>query len=179
MCKHIPLVTIAGYRDRFAPKFNRERTMPIKWRSLAQTLNPQPLAFAVIRRVLDWIDRCDQASQRNLPPPPFRAEDGGPIFPAEGSEDEFWWLTDVKRTDDKKAEKGDEDGPPDSESDAQDDGGEDPEAADALTTDSDPDSPRSDRGEPPQQTVVLPVRFDLRPGPTWIAWADSAGGSKS
>ena len=148
--------------------------MPIKWRSLAQTLNPQPLAFAVIKRVLDWIDRCDQASQRNLPAPPFRADDGGPIFPAEGSEDECWWLTDVKRTDDKKAEKGDEDGPPDSESDAQD--GEDPKAADALTTDSDPDSPRSDRGEPLSQTVVLPVRFDSRPATPYNAWADSAGG---
>lgn len=149
--------------------------MPIKWRSLAATLNPQPLAFAVIRRLLDWIDRCDQASQRNLPAPRFRADDGGPIFPAEGSEDECWWLMDVKRKDDKKAEKGDEDGPPDSGSKAQ-DNGEDPKAADALTTDSDPDSPRSDWGEPLLQTEVLPVRYDSRSCAPWKAWADSVGG---
>lgn len=146
--------------------------MPIKWRSLAATLNPQPLAFAVIRRLLDWIDRCDQASKRNLPAPLFRAEDGGPIFPAEGSEDEYWWLTDVKRTDEKKDEdKADEDGPPDSESEAQDDG-EDPKAADALTTDSDPDS---DRGESLSQAVVLPVRYDSSQlCAPWRAWADKA-----
>jgi hypothetical protein len=160
------------YRDRFTQKFNKERTMPIKWRSLAATLNPQPLAFAVIRRLLDWIDRCDQASKRNLPAPLFRAEDGGPIFPVEGSEDEYWWLTDVKRTDEKKDEdKADEDGPPDSESEAQDDG-EDPKAADALTTDSDPDS---DRGEPLSQAVVLPVRYDSSQScAPWNAWVDSA-----
>jgi hypothetical protein len=146
--------------------------MPIKWRSLAATLNPQPLAFAVIRRLLDWIDRCDQASKRKLPAPLFRAEDGGPIFPVEGSEDEYWWLTDVKRTDEKKdEEKADEDGPPDSESEAQDDG-EDPKAADALTTDSDPDS---DRGESLSQAVVLPVRYDSSQSFAPLrAWADRA-----
>ena len=31
-------------RDRFQPKFNRERTMALKWRTLAETLNPQPCA---------------------------------------------------------------------------------------------------------------------------------------
>ena len=71
------------FRDRFAQKYNRERTIPIKWRCLAATLNPQPVAFGVIRRLLGWIDRCDEASQRNLPTPRFRAEDGSPIFPPE------------------------------------------------------------------------------------------------
>ena len=61
------------FRDRFAQKYNRERTIPIKWRCLAATLNPQPVAF----------DRCDEASQRNLPTPRFLAEDGSPIFPPE------------------------------------------------------------------------------------------------
>ena len=28
--------------------------MPITWRSLADTLNPQPVAFAVIRKLLKW-----------------------------------------------------------------------------------------------------------------------------
>ena len=77
-----------GLKDRFTQKFNSQRTIPISWRSLAASLNPQPVAFAVIRRVLDWIDRCDDASKQNLPAPPFEAEDGTPIFPPEGSEDE-------------------------------------------------------------------------------------------
>ena len=86
--------------------------MPIKWRSIHETLNPQPLAFDVIRRLLAWIDRCDEASQQGLPRPEFKAEDGSRIFPAEGSDEEMWWLTDVKR----KEKSGDEDGPPDSDS---------------------------------------------------------------
>ena len=31
-------------RDRFAQKYNSERSIPIKWRSIHETLNPQPLA---------------------------------------------------------------------------------------------------------------------------------------
>ena len=50
--------------------------MPIKWRSLEETLNPQPVAFDVIRKLLQYIDRCDEASKTNLPPPRFCAEDG-------------------------------------------------------------------------------------------------------
>ena len=95
------------YRDRFAQKYNKERSIPINWRSLGATLNPQPVAFGVIRHLLGWIDRCDEASQRNLPAPPFRAEDDSPIFPPEGSEEELWWLTDVKRKaeDEKKTRR--------------------------------------------------------------------------
>ena len=144
-----------GYRDRFAQKYNKERTMPIRWRSLADTLNPQPVAFDVILKLLRWIDRCDEASQRNSPPPPFCDEDGGCIFPPETSEDALWWLTDVKR----KETKGDEDGPPSSDSDAQDDEGAEERNAAELTEDSDPDSPRSDP-EPQSQGVILPVRYD-------------------
>ena len=70
--------------------------MPITWRSLADTLNPQPVAFTVIRKLLKWIGRCDHASQQNSPPPPFCAEDGSPIFPPEGDEFELWWLTEFE-----------------------------------------------------------------------------------
>ena len=34
-----------GYRDRFAMKYNRECTLLVKWRSLAATLNPQPVVL--------------------------------------------------------------------------------------------------------------------------------------
>ena len=131
------------YRDRFAQKYNRDRSIPIHWRCLAATLNPQPVAFGVIRRLLGWIDRCDETSQRNLPAPPFRAEDDSLIFPPEGSEEELWWLTDVKRKE-ADVKKPDEDGPPSSESDAQ-DGVDEQKDVDALTEDSDPDSPRNDQ----------------------------------
>ena len=90
--------------------------MPIKWRSLEETLNPQPVAFDVIRKLLQYIDRRDQASKANLPRPRFCAEDGSsPIFPPEGDEFELWWLTDVKRKEKGEDEQGDEDGPPESE----------------------------------------------------------------
>ena len=56
---------------------------------LTRSTHPIPVgAFDVIRTLLDWIDRADEASQLGLPKPPFAAEDGTPIFPPEGSEDE-------------------------------------------------------------------------------------------
>ena len=167
-----------GYKDRFAQKYNKERMMPTKWRSLA-ALNPQPLAFEVISKLLKWIDRCDQASQRNAAPPPFCAEAGSCIFPEEGSQEELWWLTDVK----KRQEEGDkpnadEDGPPSSESAAaQDDEGAEERKAAKLTEDSDPDSPRSDP-EPQSQGVILPVRHDSQSTRVPdVMWASGAGAS--
>ena len=158
--------------------------MPIKWRSLEETLNPQPVAFDVIRKLLQWIDRCDEASKTNLPPPRFCAEDGSsPIFPPEGDEDELWWLTDVKRKEKGDEQKGDEDGPPSSESEAVDEGEADAQknAAD-LTSDSDPDSQRSDHEPHSQQGVVLPVRHDRSQSthtPSQPGWAGASASSHS
>ena len=56
----------------------------------AHLRNPQPIAAEVLQRVLSWIDAVDWASQRDDPRPPFLAEDGGPIFPVEGDENELW-----------------------------------------------------------------------------------------
>ena len=151
--------------------------MPITWRSLADTLNPQPVAFDVIRKLLKWIDRCDHASQQNSPPPPFCAEDGSSIFPPEGNECELWWLTDVKRREKGEDEqKADEDGPPSSESEEQDEGGADEQKAAELTEDSDPDSPRGG-SQPQSQGLILPVRYDSQS--TWTpcrGWATGASG---
>ena len=63
----------------------------------------------------------------------------------------------MKRKEKGADEQGDEDGPPSSEAS---EGEEDKEknAAD-LTSDSDPDSQRSDQ-EPSSQGAILPVRFD-------------------
>ena len=150
-------------RDRFSPKFNRERTLALKWKGLHETLNPQPLAFYVIQKLLAWIDRVDHASQHRMPRPDFAAEDGTPIFPPEGTEEEYWWLTDVKKR--AEEQKADEDGPPSSEE--EDD--EEPVAADALVTDSDPDSPRSDQEASQSQAVILPV-LDTQPREPFVAW---------
>ena len=94
--------------DRFRPMFVKERTIPIVNRTLAENLNPQPQAAAVIHRLLDWIDRVDEVAATNSRRPTFATTQGEPIFPEEG---ELWWLTDVQRKPETKVEPGDEDGP--------------------------------------------------------------------
>ena len=97
-------------KDRINQKYNHDKSVPLKFRTLSECLNPQPDAHVVFQKLLNWIDRCDVASQRNEPKPPFQDVDGGPIFPED--EDEQWWLTDVSKriaADDQHA--GDEDGP--------------------------------------------------------------------
>ena len=133
--------------------------MPIKWRSLEETLNPQPVAFDVIRKLLQYIDRCDEASKTNLPRPRFCAEDGSPIFPPEGDEHELWWLTELKRKE-KGEDDGDEDGPPESEATDEGEAADKEKNAAELTSDSDPDSERGDHEPGSQQGVILPVRHD-------------------
>ena len=98
-----------GLVDRIEQKFSHERTVPLRFRTLAECLKPQPEAHGVFQRLLDWIDRCDVASQTEEPKPPFQTVDGEPIFP---EDDDPWWLTDISRrlADDAKQD-GDEDGP--------------------------------------------------------------------
>ena len=114
---------------RITQKRVAERTIPLKHRTLAEVLNPQPQASAVIRNLLDWIDRVDSASQHGSPRPLFSTNEGERIFPPDP-----WWLTELrKRTDlEEEPEPGDEDGPP---SDKE---GQVDEAA--LTDDDDPPS---------------------------------------
>ena len=102
--------TKARVKDRFVQKFCHERSIPLKHRTLAECLNPQPRAQAVFSRLLDWIDRCDMASQLGHPKPAFETPDGNPIFPED--KDDAWWLTDVsKRVAAEDRVEGDEDGP--------------------------------------------------------------------
>ena len=70
------------------------RTTPIKNRTLAEILNPQPKTIAVVNRLLDWIDRLDEASQVGAPRPPFQTLDGDAIFP---DLEEYWWLPEQQR----------------------------------------------------------------------------------
>ena len=95
--------------DRIEQKFSHERSVPLRFRTLVECLNPQPDAHVVFQRLLDWIDRCDLASQTGAPRPAFQTISGEQIFP---SDDDPWWLTDISRrlsTDAKR--EGDEDGP--------------------------------------------------------------------
>ena len=66
-------------RQRRMPQ--NDMCIPLKNRTLAEVLDPQPEASVVIKKFLDWIDRVDVASQEGLPKPIFEAADGSPIFP--------------------------------------------------------------------------------------------------
>jgi len=84
-----------------------EKSVPLAFRTLAECLDPQPRALAVIKALLEYIDRCDVASTvEGAPKPAFCTADGGAIFP----EEEKWWMTELSI---RKAEQAaDEDGPP-------------------------------------------------------------------
>ena len=95
-------------KDRIDQKYNHERSVPLKFRTLTETLNPQPDAHVVFQRLLDFIERCDVASQLGLPRPEFKTLDGEAIFP---EDDEPWWLTEVSKRISAEDRRGDEDGP--------------------------------------------------------------------
>ena len=120
-------------RRSFTPKFNQQHSVPVKHKTLAEILNPQPRAAAVFHRLLDWIDRVDMASQRGEARPEFATPDGMPIFP-EGENEDGWWLTHQRSMSEppKKAPADAvmEDGPPQSDDEA-------PPADDELLSDDD------------------------------------------
>ena len=156
--------------ERIAPKWISERTIPHKLRTLKESLNPQRLAASVIHTLLDLIDRVDFASQRGLPPPPFKTQSGLEIFP-----EEPWWLTDVQRKEEPDGEKvvakGDEDGPASSEGTAD---LEDAPLDDALTEDEDPlsDADESRNAVDARQSRSEVVRKSI------LQWRDIAGGGQ-
>ena len=48
--------SMAKVVDRIQQKFSNERSVPLRFRTLAESLNPQPDAHVVFQRLLDWID---------------------------------------------------------------------------------------------------------------------------
>ena len=118
-------------------KRSSERTIPIKHRTVAETLDPQPRASVVFKRLLDWIDRVDEASQVGGPRPPFQTPEGDAIFP---DQEKLWWFSELQRKP-EDAQPGDEDGPPTDEEEAQ-------AAPEAPTTDEDPLSDLEGDGRP-------------------------------
>ncbi len=138
-------------RDRLRPKFVSEHTVPVKARKLAEILNPQPRASVVIRKLLDWIDRVDIASQRGDPRPPFATPSGLSIFP---EDDDPWWLTELsRRAQEEPPAPGDEDGP-------QEEDAEEGKPEDALTDDEDPPSEDGSDTAMPEMLGSQPVPVD-------------------
>ena len=76
---------------RITPKWSAERNIPLKCRTLAEVLNPQPQAAAVIRNLLGWIDRVDTASHE--------------VKEREKQEDEERALAELKKREKKAAKK--------------------------------------------------------------------------
>ena len=95
-------------RSRLRPRLEARRRIPLKLRTLKETLEPQPAMTAVISRFLEWAEREDSALHAGLPPPKFETATGARIFPSDGEE---WWLTDVQLRKDKATETIIEDGP--------------------------------------------------------------------
>ena len=133
---------------RITHKWSAERTIPLKCRTLAEVLNPQPQASAVIQNLLAWIDRVDIASQHGTARPPFSTLEGDDIFP-----DQPWWLTELQKraAPEEEPVQGDEDGPL-SGDDGQADEAEECIAEDAVLTD-DEDPPSDDDGSGAQMSV--------------------------
>ena len=109
----------------------------------------------VFQRVLDWIDRCDVATQTGAPKPEFQTTSGEPIFP---ESEEPWWLTDISRRlgQDAKQQEADEDGP------ASDDEGKDEEKEDEQKELSD-DDPSSE----PEQVSASASSSAYDPNVAW------------
>ena len=101
-------------RKRFRPKTLGEKMLPVRNRPLMEILDPQPRCSTlqaslpkhvhasaamcpdfwarcstVLHQLLEFIDRCDYASQRGESRPPCVAADGSPIIPTD--EDDLWW----------------------------------------------------------------------------------------
>ena len=98
--------------SRLSKRQKKEQRIPVKLRTLQESLNPQPRMREVLFRLMLWIDREDAALRAGRTPPPFETEDCEPIFPPD---DEEWWLTDVQKTETVGSHAAIENGPGSSE----------------------------------------------------------------
>jgi len=105
-------------KDKIRPRKIDAKLVPVKNRKLADILNPQPKCSTVLHKLLDYINRCDYASQLGEEKPPCIDENGEEIIPTH--DDNLWWLTEMsarKSTEEEEEPKpkDDEDGPGSSE----------------------------------------------------------------
>ena len=95
---YVPSVGQTPIFDRLTKRKSWHMRVPVKLKDVCDILNPQPAAQRVIQRLLQWVDRCDWASQRGEGRPPFETLQGDAIFPtSDECEDAKWWLTDISR----------------------------------------------------------------------------------
>ena len=106
----------------------------------------------VIKRLLDWIARCDAASQSGQPKPDFETAEGEPIFPPE---EERWWLTEVERR-----------VPPEDKVNGDEENGPASDLEEQRPGDMEDDDPLSSDGEAGAQRAP-DVHHDPLPGTAW------------
>ena len=104
-------------KDRIRPRKIDAKLVPVRNKSIAEILDPQPKCSAVLHKLLKWIDRCDYASQVGECKPVCIDEYGDEIVPIDP--ENLWWLTEMsarkKNEEDVDKTKDDEDGPGSSE----------------------------------------------------------------
>ena len=77
-------------KDRIRPRKIDAKLIPVKNRKLAEILNPQPKCSVILHKLLQWIDRCDHASQIGEEKAPCIDDSGDDIIP---SDPENLWFT--------------------------------------------------------------------------------------
>lgn len=111
-------------------------------------------------KLLAWIDRVDERSQRGEARPPFQDESGEDIFPPEGHPDEKWWLTEMslRKQEEQQARAEDiEEGAPSDATEEED--LRDEKDANKLTDDEESDDDVGDSMASGGDRPVLPVRL--------------------
>ncbi len=176
-----PQVATRNVRSRLTKQMDEERRVPVRLRTLAEILDPQPGTAEVLHRLLDWIDRADRAAQDREPKPAFSTAAGDPIFPEDGEE---WWLTDFDRRKKRAApeepsssepetesspagsENNDEEDDDDDESDEEYQTGGDADAGAAAEGDGVRGRAEKGAGEPDRQGAAPAGDRKTRPGDT-------------
>ena len=126
-----PAAATRNVRRRLTRREEVERRVPVRLRTLAEVLDPQPETAAVLHRLLGWIDRADRAAQAGEPKPASTTPEGEAIFP---EDDEEWWLTRFERRKKNAAEEEPSSSDPESEHGDQEDA-EEEEDEDSTDTD--------------------------------------------
>ena len=79
--------------SRLKSHWDYQRRVPLKMKTLAEVLNPQPTTARVLSNLLQWIDDVDRQSVD----PEVRAEDPSSAFERIFFQEPNWWLTELER----------------------------------------------------------------------------------
>ena len=107
-----PAAATRNVRSRLTRRETLERRVPVRLRTLAEILDPQPETAAGLHRPLGGSDRADRAAQAGAPKPAFATAENEAIFPEDGEE---WWLTEFERRKKNAAEEEPSSSDPESE----------------------------------------------------------------